>query len=466
MAYYYVRNDGTATGDGGRYASQQTGDWDTTLGGTSNFYASVAAAIAATTSPVAGDIICVSDIHDHTYGASVSFSGVSSGDPFAVVCVDDTNIENARTSGNRGKESTSGGDDISFDGRFYASGIEFVSNDNMTVLQDSTFVDCKLVIQTASAIFGINNDNRCGTLIDTELAINDDTAYISMSGGGRIQFYGGSVTGTDVGGIVNMINGTGANGGCSGEFIGVDLTDVNGNILGNMGNSISTDDTIQFVFHKCALNAAATKVEEDFSHYAHCAIFTECSGTSATAEHQIYVHKFPGTVEDDTTIYRNDDEAFTDSATNISYKIVTGADATLFSPLWFDYPTPQYSELATASTDTLRFYVASTATLTDKDIYAEVIYPDGTNKHISNFATSAPTANANAIDVMASASALTTDSGSDWRDGAGALSGYNEYYFDVDTSGDVGADCMPQVRIYATIANTTIYLASEFDVVA
>jgi len=53
MAWYYVRTHadgtGTGTGDQGRYASQQTGDWDTTFTTTAEYYPSIEAALAATT---------------------------------------------------------------------------------------------------------------------------------------------------------------------------------------------------------------------------------------------------------------------------------------------------------------------------------------------------------------------------------------------------------------------------------
>ena len=60
MAYYYVRDDGgsnvgTATGDGGRYASEQT-SWP---GATSGYYPNIEDANNATTPPAAGDYIIV-----------------------------------------------------------------------------------------------------------------------------------------------------------------------------------------------------------------------------------------------------------------------------------------------------------------------------------------------------------------------------------------------------------------------
>ena len=49
MAYYYVKNGGTATGDAGRYATQQTGSFATL--GAANYYNNIEAAILATTPP-------------------------------------------------------------------------------------------------------------------------------------------------------------------------------------------------------------------------------------------------------------------------------------------------------------------------------------------------------------------------------------------------------------------------------
>ena len=56
MAYYYVKSAfGTATGDGGRYASQQSGTMASL--GAAGVYGSIAEAIAATTNPVGDDFI-------------------------------------------------------------------------------------------------------------------------------------------------------------------------------------------------------------------------------------------------------------------------------------------------------------------------------------------------------------------------------------------------------------------------
>ena len=103
--YAYVRDhaDGTGTrATSTAYTSAQTGDWDTTLSSTGDYYASVSSAITNNTL-VAGDFIICSDIHSHTYGANTAYdppTGVT------VISVDDTAIDSEKAGAN---EQASGG---------------------------------------------------------------------------------------------------------------------------------------------------------------------------------------------------------------------------------------------------------------------------------------------------------------------------------------------------------------------
>ena len=63
---------------------------------------------------------------------------------------------------------------------------------------------------------------------------------------------------------------------------------------------------------------------------------------------------------------------------------------------------------------------------------------------------------------MASGVTLTTDSGSDWRDGVGAFTG-NEYQ--VDVASTTGLDCYPTVTLTVTEPSAVFYIGSEFDLV-
>ena len=92
-AYYYVKSGGTATGDAGRYTTQQTGSFADL--GAANYYATIDAALDALTPSAGGDFICVSDIHSYIAGASVTHSPCPAGDtiPLTIMSVSDTAID-------------------------------------------------------------------------------------------------------------------------------------------------------------------------------------------------------------------------------------------------------------------------------------------------------------------------------------------------------------------------------------
>ena len=230
-----------------------------------------------------------------------------------------------------------------------------------------------------------------------------------------------------------------------------------GTLLSGVGASESTEDLVSVRMDLCKIDSGVAFTNTTFKSYNQRALFTRCSDSSAAAEYQYHLHAFGGDVDDDSVIFRNEDEAFTESNQKISYKIVTNSDASLGSPLWFDFPVLRYSRLSAGATDTLRFYITSNTALTDKDIYIEVSYPDGTNKQTPNFLSSAPTTIGGTLDLMVAGTILTTDASSSWT---GALS--NLYQIDVDTSVDAGSDCQPIVKVYVTLPSVTIQIASEY----
>ena len=143
--------------------------------------------------------------------------------------------------------------------------------------------------------------------------------------------------------------------------------------------------------------------------------------------------------------------------TYLSFKITTNANTTIETPFYFDLPT-QWSELSAATTDNIRIHLACADILTDADVWVEVLYSDGTTKVQYNRAVSV------AQDPMRTGTTLTTDSTSTWSSGSVT----NKYQIDVDTSGDVGSDCAPIVRVYINSdpASSTIYFDSEYELVA
>ena len=453
-SYYYVKNGGTATGDAGRYATQQTGSFATL--GVANYYNDIQDAINATTPPNKGDFINFSDVHVYSQSVNLPYLGKST-NPYFLACVDDVNIDVGRTTGNRGEEQNTATTDVNITDSFI-SGLRVLSGDLIRFAGSSTLNDCVLGVDApASNTVSTVGDGVSVTLINTVLQCDDEaaTAFI-LNGGAVAAMYGGGIT-TNSAGLSRMSAAGFISGGGSLTIVGADLSAVTGTLLADVGGSGGSDDNIVARFDMCKLAAGVAFTNEAFKSKGQRLLATRCSDSSAAAEYQYHLHAFGGDVDDDSAIFRNEDEPFTESNQKISYKIVTNADASLGSPLWLDFPVLRYSKLSAGATDTLRFYLTSNTVLTDKDIYIEVSYPDGTSKQTPNFLTSAPATVGGTLDLMATGTALTTDAASSW---AGALS--NLYQIDVDTSGDGGADCQPIVKVYVTKPSTTIHIASEF----
>ena len=453
MAYYYVKNGGSATGDAGRYASQQTGSFATL--GAANYYNDIQDAIDnSTTGPVAGDFINVSDLHTFSTSATIAYTGLI-GATYYVASVDDANIDAGRTSGNFGDETTTGSSgDINITDQFI-SGMLLYSADNFNFTGNNTIIDSVIKSTGGTDLISLSTDNVNLRFVNSEWRLDNPSGGLTIKNSAFFTMEGGKVT-TISAGLNNFLQGAASGGGYTAIIKGADLSAVTGNLVAAGGGAID-DDTIEVRMDMCKTDSGVSFCAVDFTRQHHRALFTRCSDSSAAAEYQYFLRAYGGDVEDDSAIFRNEDEAFTESNQKISYKITTTSGVNLGAPLWFDFPILRYSELSSASTDTLRFYITSNSALTDKDIYLEVSYPDGTNKQTPTFLTSAPATVGGSLDVMAAATTLTTDGASSWT---GALS--NLYQIDVDTSGDVGSDCQPIVKVYVTIPSVTIQIASEF----
>jgi len=451
MADYIVKSGGSAAGDAGRYTSEQTGSFATL--GAANYYGSISLAEAATTTPVSGDRVLFSDVHAFSTSSSIGF-GIEG---VLYICVSDLAMEDSRRSGNRGMEFSTGTADVIISDSFI-TGMLIKSGDDIRITRDAKIQDSILnVTGSADVALFMSDDGLSVDLIESAISCDNSAGVpVLIRGGSILKMTGGSIE-TLSAGIPFLTNGGFINGGASMYFKGVDLTNIITTIIANVGNDHVADDSIEIKFDMCKIAPGVAFTNEDFKSYNQRLLATRCSDSSAAAEYQYHLHAFGGDVDDDSAIFRNEDEAFTESNQKISYKIVTNSDASLGSPLWFDFPVLRYSRLSAGATDTLRFYITSNTALTDKDIYIEISYPDGTNKQTPNFLTSAPATVGGTLDLMATGTTLTTDGASSWT---GALS--NLYQIDVDTSVDVGSDCQPIVKVYVTLPSVTIQIASEF----
>ena len=454
MAYYYVKDangvdTGTATGDSGRYATQQTGTFaGLTVAG---YYPTIQTALAATTTPVAGDFIMVSDLHDYTQASSLSYAAAVFG--VNVIAVNDTDIEASRRSGNRASEVCSSNSGTITLGSASYSGCFFST-------RSAIDAGIGVSISDSSLGCGTSNDDCIRMNADGESALVENTVFdftvagsamVALSAGGV--FYG--VNNSTSGAGQQVCGGGFNNGGGSLTLLDSDISSLTGTLFNNVGGDLAVDDHIYIRLDNCKIATGVAFTNEVFASPLQRALFTRCSDSSAAAEYQYHLHAYGGDVFDDASIYRNQDTAFTESSQKISYEMTTNSDASLANPLWFDFPMSQYVPLTTTST--LEFYITCATALTDKDIYVTVGYTDSTNKNETNNVISAPETVGGTLDLLATGTTLTADATSTWT---GALANLYKIVIDCPT----GADCQPTVKINVTKASTVLYIASEYGV--
>lgn len=452
-AYYYVKTGGTATGDAGRYATKQSGSFASL--GAAGYYPTVTDAIAATTAPVGGDFILVSDAHSDAQSSNKYFTNPSTGKPFNVVCVSDAAIDSPRGA-SRGLEQVYGSTtDMHLQYGGYYEGMHLKTDDNIQITQSygAVFRDCILEFTgSADALYLL--DGNEARLYDCELRAASTNSCITASGGARVIMRGGSMTNTAGADGINYAGAT--NGGMFFDFAGVDLTGITGNLISGVGNSGAADDLIEVRIDRCKLAAGVgLGSSEPLANNTHRILVTRSSSVGSDAEHQYSLTTNAGTVVDDSNIYRADDEPFTDSGEIVSLKAVTNSNCGHGRPLWFEFPWLRWVAASQPSSDTMRFYIACSEPLDNADVWVDVIYSDGTNKHTP--------ASVSSRGFILGGAALSADGVSDWRNGAGELVGFNEYCVDVPIIS--GADGYPSAIVNISKPDATIYIASEYGVV-
>lgn len=459
MAFYYVKTGGTATGDAGRYATKQTGSFATL--GAAGYYDNLMAALTATTAPIGGDFILMSHLHDYVAPASHIDLSLTNSEPVGVFSVNDSNIAQYQAGA---KETTASNSDLrtigstamTFEGVGFVIGDQLDMNTGNSVL---AFNNCPITFNSTVDLFRVDTDgcvlelNNCSVLWDFTGTV--DKALI-IRGGSDVYLNNVDFSVTN-GSIDALISETTANGGATLKARGCDFSPITGYIL-EIGGVFQNDDTFIVELMGCKLSPSLTGYSQfDFVTGGQTLLITNSAATSAAAEHQYYFKTWAGDVQDDTQIYRDESTPFP-SGTKASLKATTLSNAGIGKPLVFDAPS-RYADLSNVASDTIRIYFASTTVLTDAEVWAEVSYPDGVNKHVYN------TVSNRATDILSEGTTHTSDVVSTWMDGALSLTGYNEYYMDIDTSVDSGTGCVPKIKIHITKPSTTIYFDTSVGLV-
>lgn len=440
MAYFYVKSGGSATGDAGRATSQRTGTF-AAMGG-SAYYATLTAAMAATTTPTSGDFILVSD-QSSAAASAVGATGPSSGDALYVISVDDTACDTpkAATSANEG----STGSDTYLGGHWYIEGVYLVTGDDMgpglTANSAWNIEGCTLdATGTGDNVIFATGDGQMVRVMNSTLT-GHTAAQMNITAGSTVELLSCTITGlTDY-----ITNGGFINGGGTLRIDSSDLSSITGTLIANVGNDATNDDNFEVYITNCKTNASLTGfTNETFVHTGQRVVVAGC-GSDAGAEYQFCTIAAGGRVDEDTGFYRDSSTAFT-SGQRISLKCVTDSLASYGMPFLFDYPS-RFVDLSDSASNVLSVFILSSSTLTNKDIWVTLLYADGTNLHVRNQLSSRH------ANVFTSGTTLSTNSET-WT----GRTTENRYQIDLDTSGDAGAGCVVAMRVHVAKPSATIYI--------
>ncbi|MBL4755861.1 MAG: hypothetical protein JKY52_19985 [Flavobacteriales bacterium] len=460
MNFFYVLLGGTAALDAGRSTTLRTGSFAAM--GASAYYNKIEDVYSIPSTPyAAGDIILLADTHAYvkTDSGSITYYGEESGgSPRAIISVSSSNADTP--SPGASEIILSGDSNASYylRGDLFLFGLTLQPKDNFNSgTTNSAIVAelCTLILTGNSDIMSLASKDGCILkLINSDIDIQDVGGRLNVQGGATLCMTGGRVY-NSVGGSINGIFGYGfGGGGGRAHFTGVDLTHADKILYNDTHSYHGLDMRIK----NCALKSGVIFTDNLLPAADKRMVITGSSDNAAHSEYQFTVISNGCTVmdQDDSGVHRNDSTPF-NSGTKTSLECITSALCSVINPFWFDFPTLRAT---LTTTGILRIHLASTDTLTGSDIYFTLTYPDGTTRNVSNFLS---TRNSN---FLTGGTELTADTGSTWKNGAADLTGYNEYYVDIDTSVDVGSDGIPDITAYITKPSVTVNYCPTISLVA
>jgi hypothetical protein len=455
MAWYYVKNGGTATGDGGRVTTQRTGAWSTTA---SEYYDTLGDADAATTAPEDGDFVLMSDLHTISYvgGFNLNSGGIASGDPLAIISVDDANQENYKP----GAEETYTSSSIIPLHKMFMAGISLTCDTSLGLFQSTTTInslraiDCTFINNEAIAP-KIMVTNASGTLY--QFLNVDIQGYFEIDGYNKLEWFGGTLL-SNLRSV--LFDGPYDERGASIFFEGVDLSSYTGSLMA--AAHVTNTDRLDIKLINCKLNSSlGLPALADLQYINHTSRMYGCDDTTGDELFNYRVQSGAGLVTNNNSKFTDSSLKWYAGSTQSSYEVITSTLCNPLHALVFELPI-EYVDLSTS--DILRVHLTTTLTLTDTDIAAYLVYPDSTTNVHPNWVTSGATIGTGnyGVDPLGAGTTLPVSTVS-WT---GALS--NKYYLELDTTGDPGLAAPISIRIEvyrASIAATTLFIASEYEAI-
>lgn len=447
MAYFYVKSGGTATGTNGRYATQQTGAFSSI--GAAGYYDNIHDAISLPTGanvPDDGDFILVADDHafSGTVGANLNINnnGAFDGAGLIIASVDVNNCENYKPGAS---ETWTDAYSMFFKYKGIWAGIDFQSANaypwQSSALYCWTMQDCTLTFGVTNTYAVYHNSGTPWRF--RNFWVNDGgstyNGYIVRNNTGHFDWRGGGVTKTGSG-TVDFIGFAAANPAASHYFEGLDLSDGFTEWVDQTFGS-STDSQWSVTMRNCLLPSSDPSWRTDSPyHPMHRWEMYNCDD-SAGNQHRFEVLTGTGSAVNSDSCFITADPNINNGDGPISIEITTTARCGAVEPFDFTLPV-DYADFATSGSQVVTLEIATSLTLTNDDIFAYLVYPDGTTVTSYNIVSSGAcigTGNWGADPLGtatqgASDSTLATSSlgAGDWTGEPGSP---NFYKIDLDTSG-------------------------------
>jgi len=444
MAFFYIREDGTATGNGGRYVSALTSSWASAFAATTAYYSSIQHCYAATSAPIKGDHLMLA----HTASTTEVF--VSNRDVVSPAwhSVDEDAVNESRIGARVINPSNLFG--FRIEGEAFIGGIYFSNTGNgdvFSIYGNNAFArwkDCTLHLDhndTTEYLIPNMGSNTYGGY-----SIFEGCTFVSNSANNRFfglnnRNYARFIAckfdqgGLDGGGTATLLNG---GNGHTGIFEHCDMKNCN-----IAGTSLLGDNLI-YSLVDCLLPTGYTAPTTAFGQNIFSMV--GCDDGAGGVSHRFEFVRVGGTARNNDSTYVASSPSWNDGSTQSSIEVFTTASATRHLPFVFDMPI-MYVNLSSTSEDVLTLNFVSSATLTDADISAYVIYEDqtvfkqGNVVHSVSALGSAVFGNCTGTGSALASSTLTA---ADWT---GEPAAGKFYRIDLDTSIDRGRAAFTKVRV-------------------
>lgn len=443
MANWYVRSAGTASGARGACG------WNASNAANGTIYATVAACLAASPAPAAGDIICVADDHQETTAGGLTYTlpGTLSAPNYILSC-DYTAAapQNALYAQSASSGSINASSTIIFAGSLFAYGLVLEASAGWTIANANdnhqAYTACNFVT-TGSGTgprFTVGTATTADAVIVTFTGCNWTFANAAQGirlENGRISITGGSI-GASGTAITNVF--LGGSGLAFVECRGVDLSAVTGAIVADY------DAVHLFQFINCKPPSSVTwNAASAASHPRVDTFDCDSAGTnyvsgrfSGNGLHQI-----------DTTHYRTGGCSI--EGTPLGWNVTTPASLTSWV---FPFESQPLCVMCDSTgSHSVSLYLLGPSGLNNDDVWIEVIYNGSSSSSIGTVDTSTTKSN-----VTAANAALTTDPAgtASWNSTSG-ITGPTAYKITTGTL-SIAQKGIIQVRLKVAKPGLTIYV--------